>query len=79
MTRRLLIGLCPMGAAVFLMAVFAYMRWPLWQQSFMSDFSPAAWLSSAQLLAAAMLAFRLGVDGTLSRNLSAWLTLALFA
>lgn len=44
----------------------------------MSDFSPAAWLSSAQLLAAAMLAFRLGIDGTLSRKLSAWLALALW-
>lgn len=67
----------PLMVALALVGVFVVARWPLWQQSLMSDQSPASWLSSAQLLGASILALRLGLDHTLSRKLSAWLTMAM--
>jgi hypothetical protein len=60
------------------MLLFAASRWPLWEQAFYSDQSPAAWLSSAQLLGAALLAARLSQCRELPRLLGWWLTLALW-
>ena len=55
----MLLALLPAVVAAVLMVVFAASRWPLWEQAFYSDQSPAAWLSSAQLVATAVLALRL--------------------
>ncbi|MDF3032021.1 MAG: hypothetical protein K0R03_2579 [Moraxellaceae bacterium] len=76
---RLLIGLLPATLALALMLVFAALHWPAWTHSFSSDFSPAAWLSGAQLLAATLLAARLGVEGTLRPAFAVALTLGLLA
>lgn len=77
MNKRLLIALMPLVLAIILIGIFMALRWPFWEQSLMSDQSPAAWLSSAQLLALAFLACRLGLDHTLEPGLSMWLTLAM--
>jgi hypothetical protein len=53
------------------------MRWPLWEQSLLSDQSPTSWLSSAQLLGASFVACRLGLDRTLNPWLAAWLASAI--
>lgn len=73
MKHRILIASMPLIFALSLTAIFILIRWPLWEESLMSDNSPVAWLSSAQLLALSLLAFRLGLDGTLGRGLSLWL------
>lgn len=56
--------------AVFLfMAVAVFVDYPLWPAAFRSDSSALAWLSGAQLLAAALLAARLGVERLLPPSL----------
>lgn len=72
-----LLALSPLVAAVALMAAFAAARWPLWEQAFYSDQSPAAWLSSAQLVAASVLALRLGAVRDLPRASAVLLASAL--
>lgn len=75
--RRLALALAPLAMALLLTAVFVATRWPLWESALFSDQSPAAWLSSAQLLGAAFLAGRLGLERALPGALAAWLTLTL--
>jgi len=77
MNRRLLTAIFPLALALLLLAVFLISRWPLWEQNLMSDHSPAAWLSSAQLLGASFLACRLGLDRTFNPLLSTWLAVAM--
>lgn len=77
MYKRLFIALMPFALAIILIGIFISLRWPFWEQSLMSDQSPAAWLSSAQLFALSFLACRLGLDHTLKPKLSIWLTLAM--
>lgn len=76
-SRRLALALAPLTMALLLTAIFVATRWPLWESALFSDQSPAAWLSSAQLLGAAFLAARLGLERALPGALAAWLTLAL--
>jgi hypothetical protein len=76
--RRISFGLLPLIFALGLMVAFAFLRSPNWQQSFASDLSPAAWLSSAQLLGAALLAVRLSIDRLLPQYLGALLAIALW-
>ncbi|XVJ68243.1 MAG: hypothetical protein HEQ39_00245 [Rhizobacter sp.] len=76
--QRLVYGLLPAAAACVLMLMFAASRWPLWEQAFYSDQSPAAWLSSAQLLGAALLALCLSQRRELPRLLGWWLAGALW-
>jgi hypothetical protein len=73
-----LIGIIPIILSTSLMATFAYLSWPMWEQSFGSDMSPAAWLSSAQLLAAALLASRLVFEKALPSFFGHLLALALW-
>lgn len=75
---KIFIGLAPALMALILMAGFSAMHWPFWAQSFSSDFSPAAWLSGALLLAAALLSARLGIERALYWPLALWMSLALF-
>ncbi len=77
MNNRILIATAPLMVALALVGIFVATRWPLWEQSLMSDQSPASWLSSAQLLGASFLALRLGLDHTFNWKLSAWLTIAI--
>jgi len=51
--------------------------WPTPEFAFLSDQSPVSWLSSAQLWALALLAFRLGMERVLSFGMSVWLGLAM--
>jgi hypothetical protein len=76
--RKVFLGLLPALITLALMVWFGAMHWPFWAQSFSSDFSPAAWLSSALLLAASLLSARLGIERALYRPLAIWLALALF-
>ncbi len=59
------------------MAVCIASRWPLWETAFQSDFSPVSWLSSAQLLAGALLALRRAAERSLPRALAIWLAAGL--
>jgi hypothetical protein len=68
--------LCLIGAALFL-AVSALLYWPTPEVAFRTDDSPAAWLSSAQLWAMALLALRLFQERTLPRGLCLWLCAAM--
>jgi len=77
MNSRLFVALMPLALAILLIGIFMSLRWPFWEQSLMSDQSPAAWLSSAQLLVLAFLSARLGLDRTLEPGLSIWLTIAI--
>ena len=63
---RWLLALAPAAFAMALAAVFVAVRWPHWEEIFGSDGSPMAWLSSAQLLAGALLALRLGTERALA-------------
>ena len=63
------------GVAGFLLlsaALFA----PSWERAFRSDASPAAWLSSALLLALAATALRLTAERALPWRLGAWLVVS---
>jgi hypothetical protein len=64
------------GSALFLL-VAAILYWPAPEVAFRTDDSPAAWLSSAQLWAAAVLALRLWRERALPAALSLWLCAAL--
>ena len=69
-------GLLLTGSALFL-AVAAVLYWPAPEVAFRTDDSPAAWLSSAQLWAAAVLALRLWRERALPAGLCLWLCMAL--
>lgn len=60
--------LSPVIALAF-MALSYVLSQPLWERAFMSDNSPVAWLSSAQLLAGSVLAWRLTRDRLVTRYL----------
>lgn len=67
---------CLVGSILFLI-VSAYLYWPAPEVAFRTDDSPAAWLSSAQLWAMALLALRLWHERLLPRRLSLWLGVAM--
>ena len=56
-------------------AVLLY--WPTPEFAFLSDQSPVSWLSSAQLLALALLVLRLGMERVLPFGMAVWLGLAM--
>ncbi len=64
-------------AALIFLAVSALLYWPAPEVAFRTDDSPAAWLSSAQLWAMALLALRLWQERVLARGLCLWLAAAM--
>lgn len=66
-----------MAAGVVAAGLWLYA--PVWELALRSDKSPVAWLSSAQLWAASLLALRLGAEGALPKRWSAWLGLSMAA
>lgn len=58
------------------LAVCAWRAWPLPERAFLSDGTAAAWLSSAQLWAMAVLSLRLARERALPPVLAGWLALA---
>lgn len=71
-------AVCLIGSALFLI-VSAFLYWPAPEVAFRTDDSPAAWLSSAQLWAMALLALRLYRERALPRSLCLWLCAAMMA
>lgn len=61
------------------MGLSAWSYAPVWERAFRSDSSPVAWLSSALLLALAVMALRLMADGGLPRLLGGWMAAAMLA
>lgn len=68
--------LAPVFALAF-MALSYVLSQPLWERAFLSDHSPVAWLSSAQLLAGSVLSWRLTRDRLLPRYLGGLMVLGL--
>ncbi|MFP5391364.1 MAG: hypothetical protein ACLGI6_07450 [Gammaproteobacteria bacterium] len=64
-------------AALAFLALSSLLYWPTPEVAFRTDESPAAWLSSAQLWAMALLSLRLWGDGVLPRALCLWLGVAM--
>jgi hypothetical protein len=64
------------SVTVFTLAA-AYASWPWWEYAFLSDDSPLSWLSSALLLANAVVALNLTLTGGLSAPVGSTLTAAL--
>ena len=67
-----------LAAALAFMLASAWTYQPWWELAFRSDNSPVAWLSSALLAAAAVLAVRLVADASLPRLDGSALALVLF-
>jgi len=67
-----------LGAVLVFMAVSAWACQPWWELAFRSDNSPVSWLSSALLVAAALLAVRLAGDGSVPRVGGSGLAAVLF-
>ena len=72
-------GLLLLAAILSFMGLAAFIYWPEPEVAFRSDQSPVSWLSSALLLAIAVLAIRQLADRGLPRGLAIWLGLAVFA
>ena len=72
-------ALCALALAGLYMATAAALYAPSPEAAFLSDDSPVAWLSSAQLWAIAMLALNATAARLLPRLLGLWLVLALSA
>ncbi len=68
--------LCLAGSVIF-MTVSCFLYWPEPEVAFLTDNSPVAWLSSAQLWAMALLALRLWRESVLPRALCIWLNIAM--
>lgn len=75
----LLPGSLLLAAVVLFMGMAAAIYWPEPEVAFRSDQSPVSWLSSALLLAIAVLAIRQVADRGLPRWLAIWLGFSIFA